>query len=297
MSILELRQAYHKRICQNIIRITRRTKRKKRRGVVEEIDVEYPNFADVGNVASMQIAWGIVERIGCLGQGTEIRGQTSGGRFENVTQDFLQQSFELLQHLRPGNWQYSTQLPISQFDQYEHLANLEKIVEDNSELASALGTDYIITPDILIGRWAVTDQEVNQSAIIVERDDEMAKLTPLRGANSDDSRLILHASISCKWTLRSDRSQNARTEALNLVRNRKGNLPHIVAVTAEPLPTRLASLALGTGDLDCVYHFALTELKETLAEIENEDQMDMLSILIEGRRLRDISDLPFDLAV
>jgi hypothetical protein len=84
---------------------------------------------------------------------------------------------------------------------------------------------------------------------------------------------------------------------LNLVRNRKGNLPHIVAVTAEPLPTRIASLALGTGDLDCVYHFALTELKETLAEIENEDQMDMLSILIEGRRLRDISDLPFDLAI
>jgi hypothetical protein len=259
--------------------------------------VEYPNFADVGNEASMQIAWGIVKRMGCLGGGAEIRGQTSGGRFESITKDFLEQSFDLLQHLRPGKWQYSTQLPISQFDQYEHLANLEKIVEDNSELASALGTDYIITPDILIGRWAVADQEVNRDVIVVDREDEIAKLTPLRETNFDNPHLILHASISCKWTLRSDRSQNARTEALNLVRNRKGNLPHIVAVTAEPLPTRIASLALGTGDLDCVYHFALTELKETLAEIENEDQMDMLSILIEGRRLRDISDLPFDLAI
>jgi len=28
----------------------------------------------------------------------------------------------------------------------------------------------------------------------------------------------------------------------------------------------------------------------------NEDQMDMLRVLVEGRRLRDISDLPFDLA-
>ncbi|MDY0092718.1 MAG: NgoMIV family type II restriction endonuclease [Candidatus Vecturithrix sp.] len=28
----------------------------------------------------------------------------------------------------------------------------------------------------------------------------------------------------------------------------------------------------------------------------NEDQLDMLNMLIEGRRLRDISDLPFDLA-
>lgn len=69
-----------------------------------------------------------------------------------------------------------------------------------------------------------------------------------------------------------------------------------MAVTAEPLPTRLAALALGTGDLDCVYHFALPELKKAIEEIQNIDQLDMLEMLIEGRRLRDISDLPFDLA-
>ncbi len=66
---------------------------------------------------------------------------------------------------------------------------------------------------------------------------------------------------------------------------------------AEPLPTRLAALALGTGDLDCVYHFALPELKQAIEKIENEDQLDMLNVMIEGRRLRDISDLPFDLAI
>lgn len=71
----------------------------------------------------------------------------------------------------------------------------------------------------------------------------------------------------------------------------------MVSVTAEPLPTRLASLALGTGDLDCVYHFALPELQAAIAGIDNEDQLDMLKTLTEGRRLRDISDLPFDLAI
>ncbi len=45
------------------------------------------------------------------------------------------------------------------------------------------------------------------------------------------------------------------------------------------------------------YHFALLELTETIREIDNEDQMDMLNTLVEGRRLRDISDLPFDLAI
>jgi hypothetical protein len=120
-------------------------------------------------------------------------------------------------------------------------------------------------------------------------------LTPLRAINSN--RYILHASISCKWTLRSDRSQNARSEALNLIRQRKGNAPHIVVVVAEPLPTRIASLSLGTGDIDCVYHFALPELQKAITDINNEDQLDLLQTLIEGRRLRDISDLPFDLAI
>jgi hypothetical protein len=97
--------------------------------------------------------------------------------------------------------------------------------------------------------------------------------------------------------MRSDRAQNIRTEALNLIRNRKGNTPHIMAVTAEPLPTRIASLALGTGDLDCVYHFGLPELREAVEEVGAEDQLDMLIGMINGRRLWDISDLPFDLAV
>ncbi len=108
---------------------------------------------------------------------------------------------------------------------------------------------------------------------------------------------IVHASVSCKWTLRSDRAQNARSETLNLIRNRKGRLPHIVVVTGEPTPGRIASIALGTGDIDCVYHFALPELLQTTKELNFTDAMELLEIMIEGKRLRDVSDLPFDLAV
>ena len=120
-------------------------------------------------------------------------------------------------------------------------------------------------------------------------------LTPLRKNNYQNPKPILHASISCKWTIRSDRSQNTRTEALNLIRNRKGKTPHISCVTAEPMPTRLASLAMGTGDIDCVYHMALQELISSVSESGNEDQGEMLDTLVNGKRLRDISDLPFDL--
>ena len=78
------------------------------------------------------------------------------------------------------------------------------------------------------------------------------------------------------------------------MRNRKGKTPHIVVVIGEPLPGRIASLAYGTGDIDCVYHFALREL--TLAA-DNGSDADLLNSMVSGRRLRDISDLPFDLAI
>jgi len=74
-------------------------------------------------------------------------------------------------------------------------------------------------------------------------------------------------------------------------------LPHIVAVTAELMPTHIAAIALGTGDLDCVHQFALPELRESLVELDNQDQLELLDVMVEGMRLRDISDLPFDLAV
>jgi hypothetical protein len=160
-----------------------------------------------------------------------------------------------------------------------------------------LGSDYIVSPDIVIGREPLTEKDLNKSLKLVNKKDSVAKLTPLLQQNINSPKPILHASISCKWTLRSDRAQNSRTEALNLIRNRKGNLPHIVAVTAEPTATRIASLALGTGDIDCVYHFVLNELRTAVSALRDESQMDMLDILIDGRRLRDISDLPFDLAV
>lgn len=74
-----------------------------------------------------------------------------------------------------------------------------------------------------------------------------------------------------------------------------------MVVTNEPLPSRLASLALGTGDIDCLYHCALYELLEAVrdfgAESGRDDILESLENLIEGKRLKDISDLPLDLSV
>lgn len=285
MKIAEVRKKYHHRICKEIIRIIKTTGSK-----------DYPNNADGSNTASRKIAWELVRLMGYKLIEGNVSAQTAGNLFELITKDFLKESFGLLWHIRPGEWIYSVNTAISNFDQYKDLAEIENIVKKNRKLAATLGQDYIVSPDIIIAREPISDNEINQTQELIEKSDAIAKLTPIRKNNLDIHKPILHASISCKWTLRSDRAQNTRTEALNLIRNRKGKLPHIVAVTAEPTPVRIASLALGTGDVDCVYHFALNELKTAIENIKNEDQMDMLNMLIEGRRLRDISDLPFDLA-
>ncbi|GAB4164669.1 MAG: hypothetical protein Fur0032_00810 [Terrimicrobiaceae bacterium] len=182
---------------------------------------------------------------------------------------------------------------IARYEQYAHLSAIAEACKSNPELATVLGADYIICPDIVIIRATEPDENINKPEPIV--DSSTALLTGLRRHNR--GLPLIHASISCKLTLRSDRAQNARAEALNLIRNRKGRVPHITVVTAEPLPSRLSSLALGTGDLDCVYHFALPELQEAVAAEGNEDSQEALKIMVDGKRLRDIADLPLDLAV
>jgi hypothetical protein len=61
------------------------------------------------------------------------------------------------------------------------------------------------------------------------------------------------------------------------------------------MPSRIASIALGTGDIDCIYHFALYEV-QIVNSSDHEDSKEILNTMIDVKRLKDISDLPMDLA-
>lgn len=255
-----------------------------------------PSIADKDSNASVAFAKGVLERLGEEVIGARLAGQMAGNRFEAVVGEYLEETIPRLGTLRPGCFTVtkgSSRLAIAESDQYSHLSSLSAAVKGNPELAIAIGMDYLIKPDVMVFRRPETDEVINAEGVIV--DDGIANLTSIRSVNNKQP--LLHASVSCKWTLRSDRAQNARSEALNLVRNRKGRLPHIVVVTGEPMPGRLASLAFGTGDIDCVYHIALPELIESVDNSNYDDSKDILKTMIEGKRLRDIADLPLDLAV
>lgn len=246
--------------------------------------------------------------------------QTVGTEFSNITGTFIRQCFEQgLGRLRPGSWKVRAEARLAEFFQYQHLADLISLRETYRDaeppdhwMAAVVGGDYHVIHDLIVYREPETIDSINRQAgeQLLDKNDFAGTRSPLIGVNQKRGPApIVHAAISCKWTLRSDRAQNVRTEALNLAKHRKGRTPHLVAVTAEPQPSRLASLALGTGEVDCVYHVALDELLEGASRRAHEpnlgkaterarnDQLLDLETLIEGRQLRDISDLPLDLVM
>lgn len=284
--LTDLRRDFHKQLFANCVRM-------RSEGV--------PNMADKDSDPSVGLATGMTARIGLDVPAGTLTPQRVGSQFAIAVCSFLESSFKRIVHLRPGDWTFSTaQGPngIAKFAQYAHLASIERVLSDHPELRSSLGGDYLIKPDIVVGRKPVTDADINSQGPFVSQADSTAKRTPLRAGNVENSPGILHATVSVKWSMRSDRAQNTRTEALNVIRNRKGGTPRIVVVTMEPLPSRLASIAMGTGDIDCCYHGALEELLAGARKFDlSGSEADILKMLIDGQRLRDISDLSFDLAI
>jgi hypothetical protein len=265
---------------------------------VGNFSVRAASNADYNNRASAEISNAVARRIVPEKKLRKLPGQSQGDLFESLVCEFLEQTFLQLGHLRPGAWTVQRitardDSTLSNFDQFRHLADLARFCAENRELASALGNDYAISPDIVISRFPETDAKIDPSRKFLA--EGLAMRAPLR--KKVNAHPILHACISCKFTFRSDRAQNARSEALNLIRNRKGRTPHLVIVTAECLPSRLASVALGTGDIDCLYHIALPELIESIDKEVFPDAFDMLETMVQGRRIRDLTDLPLDLAV
>ncbi|MBD5657257.1 MAG: hypothetical protein IAI50_19065 [Candidatus Eremiobacteraeota bacterium] len=236
------------------------------------------NVADVSNYISSRIGWEWGQRLPGAFHAKPIKGQTAGDRFTSHVRSFLQSGIQLGQDVRKTDWKYQLEetrlrkgsrkksaannprIKASSFAQYQHLDRIRETLRDRPDLEAVFGTDYIVEPDIVVFSYPF-----DVDALGGRPTEPIATFSPmLTGVMVGSDLPFLHASVSCKLTIRSDRVQNARLEALNLIRTRKGRVPNIAFVTAEPLPSRIASLALGTGDVDCIYHAALYELDAAL---------------------------------
>jgi hypothetical protein len=215
-----------------------------------------PNFADVDNAESMRIGAGVLDELGAPRDEVSDVPKDPGGPLELAVRDHLDEALPLL-HADRG-WVLARGAIITKFDQYAHLSQVDELVRVNPELRITIGTDYLIKPDVTVALGAVATA---------------SGLPPL------------HAAISCKWTIRSDRVQNIRHECLQMIRHRRGRQPHLVTVTAEPLPSRLASIARGTGEVDAVYHVAYDALDASVARYANADQQNAWREVVGQRRL------------
>jgi hypothetical protein len=221
-----------------------------------------PNMADGNSTTSVAIAAELLNVLR-ITRKVEHVGQTAGKKLEVAVERHLAEV--LPPEIAHAPLTVSRRPPITEFSQYAHLAMLEELIQADSTrtLKASIGTDYVIKPDVTVG---------------LER--------------AWGESLYLHAAIPCKWTLRSDRAQNIRHEAVVLIRHRRGRLPHIT-----PVPTRIASLARGTAEVDTVYHVALDELRAACAKAGTKKQVEALDELVTHDRLRDLSALGSTLAL
>jgi hypothetical protein len=263
--------------------------------------------ADVGNVKSMWIMehWAAALP-GSLGAVGSAAAQRSGARFETLLVEYLNAVFDLLTAagIRSAErFKARRGGSVASYDQYSHLNQINAMLGSNPEIEAVFGREYKVKPDVVVFR-----ERSSPSILSGTQDDKVARYTPFFNnareaknarahGGTDDEAAVLEAIVSCKFTIRSDRAQNIRTEAGSAIRMRKGKLPRIIAVTAEPMCSggRLESIALGGGEIDCVYHTALPELADAMRAAEAEGELNRLRALIATRRIRDVSDLPFDI--
>ncbi|MEV1077139.1 NgoMIV family type II restriction endonuclease [Streptomyces sp. NPDC050211] len=227
-----------------------------------------PNIADGSQRASLGIAGHIFDRLQ-IAKETEDDDESLGKLLEVSVQKHLAECFG--SDPKSGKWQVSRNSKIWNFWQYAHIQELKEAAEEYPDLTDLIAGDYLIDPDVTVG-------------------------VPGRYGE------VLRAVVSCKWTIRSDRAQNVRHEFNSLIKSRRGRAPHLVAVTAEPLPSRLSALTQGMGEIDAVYHVAYELLREAVGEYTplslkkgEKSQQEHLNAMIKTGRLRDYRELASDI--
>lgn len=201
-----------------------------------------PNSADTDSDQSVALAGAILDQLGVHpGVPTTTVPASPGPALESLVEADI--TARLDRHHSGRHWVVNRSRIVTDFAQYSHLCAVDRLVENDPALAVTIGRDYLIKPDVTVG---ITDLDGEQP--------------------------FLHAAISCKWTIRSDRVQNIRHEFNQMIRHRRGRQPHLVTVTAEPLPSRLQAIARGTGEVDAVYHIAFDELATAVQSVGNVTQ-------------------------
>jgi hypothetical protein len=122
-----------------------------------------PSIADKGQKFSKLVSTLLLPKLGKSSRADKSSGQHSGHAFEGICLKFIAGCFTRLEH---------------------------------PDLATALGNEYAIAPDIIISREPFGDEEINRVDHLV--DATVARQTPFRKANNDEALQLLDIMIDGK---------------------------------------------------------------------------------------------------
>lgn len=266
-----------------------------------------PNTSDASDQFSVDLGRALFEAMG-VDPGT-VRVEPTGTPLSARVAADLQAEVRRV----GSSLQVTPEQPLNAFEQYRHVDALKTIKPGSSKnLSQAWGKltkfartkvtsskdssrldDLIAEVDAALAadedaRWVLLAQAGHESLLKLD-------VVASRSTNLAQSRQ-LEVGLSLKWSLRTDRAQDCRSQGAKLSSLRRGRMPHFAAVTMEPRPYMLNLLGGGSGEVDCVYHLdlnALTIAVEQTCEGQPRRQsaLETFQRLVEQRRLRDYDEL------
>ncbi len=242
-----------------------------------------PNLSDSSSSQSVLIAERFFEQLG-VPDGAPEPADAGAGLADLVV--------SVIRDVRPDLTSARERHPRA-FSQYEHLAIAEQAIDlegtglpraldgVSARLAELAALHPPLQKDLrklqrTVSRIDTTlERYVNNVTALVARSarhsllglDVAVSRKPTEGARVDRPAEELLLGISCKWTLRTDRGQDAVAQGDRLASHRRGPMPRYGVVTMECRPYYLAIVAEGSAGVDAVYHPALLQVRAALESL------------------------------
>lgn len=264
-----------------------------------------PNTSDKGDVGSVALGRVFFDAMGIPANATPPT-EAVGNLMANLMSSDLKITIkEEAPHLT-----VEPEKPFPNFEQFSHLSaarelqgdmarDVTKAIDDVEKFSSKANLDMAtrekLTQHLTKIRNEISSTESRRRELLnILGEESLLKLDiaiSREMANPINSGFPLQhlvAGFSLKWTLRTDRAQDCRSQGAKMAALRRGRMPHFAAVTMEPRPSMLALLGRGSGDVDCVYHLHLPALSMAIDDYcSGTKHKARLAIRDNFRRLRD----------
>ena len=225
-----------------------------------------PSSSDPTSRISVEIGLAMAEAAGATADLARLDGPRAGVEFERRTVRFIEAALTYVNELTQADWRVEAGSSITEFARYDHLNGVRQAAAEDNQPAAVLYDDYSLAPGAFVGCRLKSHQQASPGSV------------------------VLSGVVACKWMIPRDFDQRA----IDLLRCPEVPGTRVAVVTAEPLPSRITSIAIGT-ERPCVYHVALKELQDVLARMRWYESREVLDIMVDQGRLRDILQLPLDL--